>query len=99
MHAHGKRLMQATYNFALILAATVALGAGAIQALHAQAKPPAYVGFEIAVKDKDGYNNNLLKDGAEPDCRPRRQVCGRCAVGIERITGLLVLLQHCYQPH
>jgi len=38
------------------------LGAGAIEALHAQAKPPAYVVFEISVKDKDGYNNNFLKD-------------------------------------
>jgi uncharacterized protein (DUF1330 family) len=40
----------------------VFFGASAIQALHAQAKPPAYVVFEIAVKDKDGYNNNFLKD-------------------------------------
>ena len=54
--------MQATYKFAVVLAAGFALGAGAIQALHAQAKPPAYVVFEIAVKDKDGYNNNFLKD-------------------------------------
>ena len=64
--------MQATYKFAVVLAAGFALGAGAIQALHAQAKPPAYVVFEISVKDKDGYNNNFLKDelsvlGAEAD--------------------------------
>ena len=39
-----------------------ALGAGAIQALHAQAKPPAYVVFEIAVKDKEAYNTGFLKD-------------------------------------
>ena len=38
------------------------LGAGAIQALHAQAKPPAYVVFEIAVKDKEAYNTGFLKD-------------------------------------
>jgi uncharacterized protein (DUF1330 family) len=38
------------------------LGAGAIQALHAQAKPPAYVVFEIAVKDKEAYNTSFLKD-------------------------------------
>jgi uncharacterized protein (DUF1330 family) len=55
-------IMQATYKFAFVLAAGFALGAGAIEALHAQAKPPVYVVFEIAVKDKDGYNNNFLKD-------------------------------------
>ena len=38
------------------------LGAGVIQALHAQAKPPAYVVFEIAVKDKEAYNTGFLKD-------------------------------------
>ena len=38
------------------------LGAGAIQALHAQAKPLAYVVFEIAVKDKEAYNTGFLKD-------------------------------------
>ena len=38
------------------------LGASAIQALYAQAKPPAYVVFEIAVKDKEAYNTGFLKD-------------------------------------
>ena len=37
------------------------LGAGAIQALHAQAKPPAFVVGEITVKDEAGYNENFLK--------------------------------------
>jgi uncharacterized protein (DUF1330 family) len=39
------------------------LGDGAVQILHAQAKPSVHAVFEIAVKDKDGYNNNFLKDG------------------------------------
>jgi hypothetical protein len=53
--------MQAKYKVALALAGSFALGAGAVQALHAQAKPPGYVVFEINVRDKDGYNNNFLK--------------------------------------
>jgi len=37
------------------------LGAGAIQALHAQAKPPAFVVAEINVKDRAGFEDNFLK--------------------------------------
>jgi uncharacterized protein (DUF1330 family) len=37
------------------------LGAGAMQALHAQAKPPAYVVAEVNVKDRAGYEENFLK--------------------------------------
>ena len=37
------------------------VGGGAVQLLHAQAKPPAYVVAEITVKDKQGYEENFLK--------------------------------------
>jgi uncharacterized protein DUF1330 len=37
-----------------------ALGAAAVQVLHAQAKPPAYVVAEITVKDQEGYKNEFL---------------------------------------
>ena len=37
------------------------LGAGAIQALHAQSKPPAFVVAEVDVKDKAGFEENFLK--------------------------------------
>ena len=37
------------------------LGAGAIQALHAQAKPPAFVVAEVNVKDRAGFEDNFLK--------------------------------------
>jgi uncharacterized protein (DUF1330 family) len=37
------------------------LGAGAIQALHAQAKPPAFVVAEVNVKNRAGYEENFLK--------------------------------------
>ena len=37
------------------------LGAGTIQALHAQSKPPAFVVAEVAVKDKEGFDMNFLE--------------------------------------
>jgi uncharacterized protein (DUF1330 family) len=39
----------------LAMLGSAALGATAVQTLHAQAKPPAYVIGEINVKDQDGY--------------------------------------------
>ena len=40
---------------ALLSAAGAGLGAAAVQGLHAQAKPPAYVISEIDVTDKEAY--------------------------------------------
>ena len=37
-----------------------ALGVAAIQTLHAQAKPLAYVVAEITIKDQDGYTKEYL---------------------------------------
>ena len=37
-----------------------AIGAAAVQTLHAQAKPPAYNVAEITIKDQDGYNKEYL---------------------------------------
>jgi uncharacterized protein (DUF1330 family) len=47
--------MKTQLKTALSLAAGVALGAAAVQTLHAQAKPPAYVVGEIDVHDADRY--------------------------------------------
>ncbi len=47
--------MKTHYTIALSLFAGAALGAGAIQALYAQAKPPIYYVAEIDVKDVEGY--------------------------------------------
>jgi len=41
--------MKTRYTVALSILAGVAVGAAAVQALHAQAKPPAYVVAEIDV--------------------------------------------------
>ncbi len=37
-----------------------ALGAAAVQTLHAAGTPPAYVIGEITVKDEEGYKNDFL---------------------------------------
>lgn len=44
----------------LAMVASAALGAAAVQTLHAQTKPPAYNFAEIAVKDQDGYTKEYL---------------------------------------
>jgi hypothetical protein len=43
------------YAIALAVFAGVGLGAVAVQSLHAQAKPMAYLIAEIDVTDRDGY--------------------------------------------
>ena len=45
-------------QFAITLLARIAIGATAVQSLHAQAKPPTYVITEIDISNLDGY----LKD-------------------------------------
>jgi len=37
------------------------VGGGAVQMLHAQSKPPAFVIAEIAVRDVEGYDENFQK--------------------------------------
>ena len=44
----------------LAMVASAALGAAAVQTLHAQVKPPAYNIAEITIKDQDGYNKEYL---------------------------------------
>jgi uncharacterized protein (DUF1330 family) len=47
--------MKSNYKLAIAMLAGAALGATAVQGLHAQAKPPAYVISEIDVTNKDAY--------------------------------------------
>jgi uncharacterized protein (DUF1330 family) len=47
--------MKTKYVFALAMIASFALGAIAVQGLHAQAKPPAFNIAEITVTNEDGY--------------------------------------------
>src|SRR5258707_755432 len=47
--------MKAQYAVALALVTGIGLGALAVQGLHAQAKPPAWVIAEIDVANEDGF--------------------------------------------
>jgi uncharacterized protein (DUF1330 family) len=47
--------MRTRYKMVLAVLAGAGLGAGAIQALHAQAKPPAYVITEVDIIDQAAF--------------------------------------------
>jgi uncharacterized protein (DUF1330 family) len=53
--ANGGSNMRTTWVFAFSILAGTALGAGLIEALHAQGKPQAYVVGEISVTDPEGF--------------------------------------------
>ena len=46
---------------ALLVTASIVVGAGAVQLLHAASSPPIYAVAEINVKDKESYNKILPK--------------------------------------
>jgi uncharacterized protein (DUF1330 family) len=58
--------MKTQHGIALALLTGVGLGAAAIQGLHAQAKPPAYVIAEIDVSDQDGYAREYQSRATKP---------------------------------
>jgi uncharacterized protein (DUF1330 family) len=51
--------MKTRYTVVLSMLAGAALGAAAIQGLHAQAKPPVYLVTEIDVTDPDAYGKEF----------------------------------------
>jgi uncharacterized protein (DUF1330 family) len=55
--------MKTRYTIALSVFAGAALGAAAIQGLHAQAKPPAYVITEVEVLDEAAFKEFSPKVG------------------------------------
>lgn len=55
--------MNSKYKMTLAVLAGAALGAVAIQALHAQAKPPAYVITEVEVLDEAAFKEFAPKVG------------------------------------
>jgi uncharacterized protein (DUF1330 family) len=55
-----ERIMKSKYTIAFAMFASFALGAAAVQGLHAQAKPPAYSVAEITVTNQDGYNKEYV---------------------------------------
>lgn len=57
--------MNARYKIPAAMLACVALGALGSEALHAQAKPPAYLIGQIDVSDPDGYAKEYLPKARE----------------------------------
>jgi uncharacterized protein (DUF1330 family) len=53
--------MKSILKISAAVACGLVVGGGAIQMLHAQSKPPAFVVAEIAVRDLEGYEMNFLK--------------------------------------
>ena len=53
--------MKITFKMTAAIVVGLLVGGGAVQILHAQSKPPAFVISEIAVKDEEGYTQNFLK--------------------------------------
>jgi hypothetical protein len=58
-------MMKTRYIVALSTVTGVAVGAVAVQALHAQAKPPAYVVAEIDVTNAEPYDKEYLPPAAK----------------------------------
>ena len=52
--------MKTKYIAALSVVAGVAIGAAAVQTLHAQAKPPGFIVAEIDVSNVEAYNKEFL---------------------------------------
>jgi uncharacterized protein (DUF1330 family) len=57
--------MKAKYIVALAIGASFALGALAVESLHAQAKPPAFVIVEATLTDADGYVKEFIPPAAK----------------------------------
>jgi uncharacterized protein (DUF1330 family) len=55
-----EKVMKARSKIALAMVGSFALGAAAVQGLHAQAKPPGYAIIEVNVTDKEGYTKEFL---------------------------------------
>ena len=56
--------MRSTYKLAIALAAAAAIGGAAIQGLHAQAKPLAYVITEVTITDEAAFKEFAAKTDA-----------------------------------
>lgn len=57
--------MRNAFKITAAIACGLLVGGGTVRLLHAQSKPPAYVVAEIAVRDKQGYDENFLKATAK----------------------------------
>jgi uncharacterized protein (DUF1330 family) len=58
--------MKTCFTMALSMLAGITVGATAVQRLHAQSKPPAYVVAEVDVTDQDNYAKEYLSRSGKP---------------------------------
>ena len=57
--------MKSRSGVAIAMLASMAIGAAAVEALHAQAKPPVYFIGQIEVTDREGYAKEYLPKARE----------------------------------
>jgi uncharacterized protein (DUF1330 family) len=65
LKSNSEIVMKTHYTVAVSLLAGLAVGAAAMQALHAQAKPPAYVVAEIDVINSAPYDKEYVPPAAK----------------------------------
>jgi hypothetical protein len=68
-----ENVMNTKYKYALVMGAGFALGDIAVQDLHAQAKPPAYLIAEVTVNNQDAF----MKEFAIPGMKPLQEAGGK----------------------
>ena len=79
--------MKTKYTVALSMLAGIGLGAVAVQALHAQAKPPAYLVIEInKVNDPEGFKVITQRPRGGADVA--KELGGRYIARTDKITAL-----------
>ena len=72
------------FKSALMIATSIAVGAGTVQLLHAAGSPPAYFIAMVNVKDQDGY----VKDFLPKIQQAMKETGGDYVAGHERIPGI-----------
>ena len=78
--------MEKSYKLVLAVCAGLAVGAGAVEALHAQAKPPAYVVVAIrSINDAEAFKTGVV-DKASPAAVAAAG--GRYVVRTQKVTSL-----------
>jgi len=76
--------MKSNYKLAIALVAGAALGAAAVQGLHAQAKPPAFAVAMVDITNKDGF----LKEFAAKAQKALRDNGGKAMVRGDKLVTL-----------
>jgi uncharacterized protein (DUF1330 family) len=83
----GRCTVKTKYTVALSMLAGIAVGAVAIQGLHAQTKPPVYLVTEVVVTDPEAYRKEFApKAQASIKAAGGRQIAVGVAGGAKGVT-------------